>query len=169
MKAIEWARTIVPEYARALPVTDRQIDRLAAAANLSVHTDDFSVPAILTFPFGEGGRLHYRLGLAQHLPIGVRRYITLHETQHIRAEDIGEDGPVVMHFREPLPVCEPTSDLFALLGLIDVVDVAQGVEWVEKRIRELVPLDDRGWQTYRIQDLAPRVIRMRRLIDEMLD
>jgi len=53
--------------------------------------------------------------------------------------------------------------------MLDEVHLGQGEEWVESKIREMVPLEDRGWQDYRIRDLAPRVIRMRALIDHYLD
>ena len=104
LRAVTWARTVVPEYARGFPVSDADTDRLAGAANLRVHTiEGLSVPALLTFPFGDRGLVHFRLALQPGIRGSARRYIILHETQHIRAGDVEEEGPVIMHHIDPLP------------------------------------------------------------------
>lgn len=78
------------------------------------------------------------------------------------------DEPTVLHFQGPIPEAEEVADLTALAACIDDVDAAHGVEWVEGRIREVCPLNDAGWQNYRIPALAPRVIRIRSLMAKLL-
>jgi len=79
------------------------------------------------------------------------------------------DEPTELQFTGPLPEAEEVADLFALLGILDETDTDHGPEWVEHRIRELVPLDDRGWQVHRIPRLSVKVCRMRQLVKDWLD
>ncbi len=83
------------------------------------------------------------------------RYIQLHEVGHYLAGDLEE--PTRFNFDGPLPEAEEVADLFALRGVLDAAELEQGASYIEGRIRELVPLEDRGWQTHRIPRLASRL------------
>ena len=109
----------------------------------------------------------YRITMDQRLPAGVRRYIKLHELGHVLAGEAEE--PITMLFTGPLPDCEDVADCFALLGIVDEIHEEHGDDWLEQTIRELVPLDDRGWQVHRIPRLAKRLPRVREMVKERLD
>lgn len=119
--------------------------------------------AYLTHPMPDGYR---RLYMSRYMPYEAAIYIELHECGHSLAGDA--DEPTILHFQGPLPEAEEVADLFALAGILSEEDCANGAEWAEKRIRELVPLDDRGWTQHRVRDLAPKAVRMRKLIEEWL-
>lgn len=134
--------------------------RLAAAVRLEVHraADDMDAPAVLLPPW----RGTYRLVMAAWVSPLVARHVTLHEIGHILAGDI--DEPTILAFDGPLPEAEDVADLFSLVALVDDGECAQGPEFVETRIRELVPLDNYGWQTYRVPRLAGKLVVLRQMM-----
>lgn len=156
------SRLAVPDYGSRV-VNDSDIERLLGVFNIRVTSTELSVPAII-FPPVAG---FYRLVLMNGLPRTVRRYIKLHETAHVLAGEAEE--PIYMLFTGPLPDCEDVADCFALLGIVDEIHDRQGDGWLEQKIRELVPLDDRGWQVHRIPRLAKRLPRVREMVRERLD
>lgn len=161
LNAVATLRLAVPAYGNGKGLTRAEISHAADVFQLSVHrSPDLVVPAVLTPPLG--GR--YRLILRSGLGPKVENYIRLHELAHIVAGDAEE--ATILRFDGPLPEAEVVADLVALMGLLDDADCAAGAEWVESRIRRLVPLDDRGWQLYRCADLAPKAVRMRALLRE---
>jgi hypothetical protein len=115
-------------------------------------------PAVVLPPF----RGRYRLIMAPWVPPLVARHVTLHEVGHVLMGDIEE--PTILTWSGPMPEAEDSADLFSLVGLLDDAECAQGPEFVETRIRELVPLDDYGWQTYRVPLLAGQAVRMKKLL-----
>lgn len=154
------ARLVLGDYGTR-PVNDYELRQIAGVFHLECSHADLSVPAILFPPIG--GR--YRLVLQRGLPLAVRRYIQLHELGHVLAGEASE--PMQFRFTGPLPESEDVCDLFALLGIVPTVDIEEGGEWLEGRIRELVPLEDRGWQRYRVQRLAKRLPRVREKVGEL--
>lgn len=162
LHAIRMARLALPGYARGKPITQREVDRLAAFNNLQVDRAvmEMDSPAVLMPPIA--GR--HRLILAPHVGMEVAQYITLHEIGHIMTGDA--DELTILHFTGPLPEAEDVVDAFALCGVMDDLDCQFGEGWAERRIREIVPLDDRGWQVHRIPRLARKVIRMKQLVKE---
>jgi len=121
--------------------------------HLEVHRsiEDMDAPAVLLPPW----RGLYRLIMAPWVSPLLARHVTLHEVAHVIGGDIEE--PTIFVFDGPLPEAEEVADLFALLGILDAAELEQGPEYVEARIRELVPLDNYGWQTYRVPRLAGKV------------
>ena len=105
----------------------------------------------------------YQLIMAPWVSPLVARHVTLHEIGHVLMGDIEE--PTVLQFEGPLPEAEDAADLFSLVALLDSEEIAQGPEFVETRIRELVPLDDRGWQVHRIPRLAGKLAGLRRAME----
>lgn len=159
LNAIEAARKHVVHYAAGSRLTSRQLEILRKGIGLEVHTADLSKPSILMPPFsGE-----YRLVLDTGLSKQAVKYLTLHEIGHILAGDAEE--LTVLQFQGPLPEAEPVADLFALSGMIGVMDCLAGVDWVENQIRKVAPINDRGWQEHRIERLAPKVVELRRKLD----
>lgn len=155
---------MVPDYARGGdPPSGDEIDHMLAFGYVKLHRAAIDIPAFLTPPFAG----YRRLLIAMWLPRSAAKYIELHETGHVLAGDA--DEPTFLQFNGPMPEAEEVADLFALAGVLTREDCEQGPEWVESRIRILVPLENVGWQKYRIRELAPRAIRMRALIDEQLD
>lgn len=163
LETIKAARLAVPDYGRGRPLTYSEVQRLAAVFNLEVFRMDQDTPAQLS-PLIDG---KYYLALQCGLPHEVSTFITLHECAHILRGDVLEG--TTMLFTGEYPEFEHACDTFALLGVMDQLDLGQDVSWVEQRIRELVPLDNYAWQKYRIPELAPRAIRMRQLVEEWLD
>jgi hypothetical protein len=164
LAAVRMARMAVPSYGRGRAVTRAEAAALMRLFNVDVLRGDLvDVPALLTPPVH--GR--FRLILDHRVGPDVARFIELHEVGHVATGDA--DEPTVLQFTGPLPEAEEVADLFALLGVLDELDTDQGPAWVEQRIRELVPLDDRGWQVHRIPRLAAKVCRMRNLAKEWLD
>jgi hypothetical protein len=163
LHAITLARMMVPNYARGEPPSGVEIDQLLAFGHVKLVRANLDTPAVLTPPFG-GWR---RLVIAQWLPRTAAKYIELHECGHSLAGDA--DEPTFLQFSGPLPEAEEVADLFALAGIVSADDCAEGSFHVEQRIRELVPLNDRGWRLHRIPRLAPQIVRFRTLIDEWLD
>ena len=151
----------VPGYGSGR-TTAADVRQLLAAFNVDVIRAEIDTPAILTPPV----RGIYRLVLSDTVNREVARHIQLHEVGHVVCGDASE--PIFLKFTGPLPEAEEVADLFALVGVIDAAEAEQGAEYVEQLIRQRVPLDDRGWQKYRIPDLAPKVVRMRTLIEERL-
>ena len=162
LDAIAYARMMIPGYATGGRVRWRDVEKVLAFARVRVHRENLDTPAFLTPRLGGWHRLY----IASWLPRAVVEYIELHECGHVLAGDA--DEPMVLQFSGPLPEAEEVADLFALSGIIDAAEAAQGPEFVEGLIRRRVPLEDRGWQRYRIPDLAPKVVRMRKLIEEAL-
>lgn len=161
LDAIRCARASVPHYGSSI-VTGHDRDRLLAWSHVEIIRGNYDAPAVLTTPFA--GRRW--LFVARWLPAAVVRYIELHECGHVMAGDCEE--PTVLRFQGPLPEAEEVADLFALSAILSDADCELGAAWVEDKIRLLVPLEDRGWQNYRVPRLAPKVIRMRVLIKEWL-
>lgn len=159
--AIETARLAVPDYG-SRPVRSREVEHLAAAFNLDVFPVETDIAAVLLPPVAG----QYRLAIQADLGPDVVRHITLHEIGHILCGDAME--PTILRFTGPLPEAEEVADLFSLAALIDPVECEGGTDYVESLIRERVPLDNYGWQKYRIPELAPKVVRMRTLIEERL-
>ena len=158
--AIGTARLAVPDYARGNGIRGGQVERLTAVFNLRIHRATSELPAVLTPPIA--GK--YRLYLGSTLTRQAERFVVLHELGHVLAGDA--DEPTVLQFNGPLPQAEEVADLFALTGLVRREDCVEGTEWLQERIRELAPIDDPGWQVHRIARLAPRLIRIRRLLDQ---
>lgn len=140
-------------------VSETEIGALLEVFNATVAVGDMEgFPAILYPPIlGK-----YRIAIDSGLPRRVRTYITLHELGHILAGEA--DEPVQMLFDGPLPESEDVCDLFALLGIVDPFHDEQGPDWLEQQIRNLVPLEDVGWQKYRIPRLAKKLPRARHLV-----
>lgn len=141
--------------------TDADVRQLLAAFNVDVIRAPMQTPAILTPPV-DG---IYRLMVAEWIGPAVARHIELHELGHVLCGDAQE--PTFLKFTGPLPEAEEVADLFALVGIIGAAEAEQGSEYVEALIRERVPLEDRGWQKYRIPDLAPKVVRLRTSMEEL--
>lgn len=158
--AVERAREFVPDYGAGPPITTGDVRRLADAVDLRIAraTEDMDSPAVLYPPW----RGFYRLVMAPWVSPLVARHVTLHEIGHVLTGDI--DEPTMLTWTGPMPEAEDTADLFSMVALLDDVECEQGPEFAETRIRELVPLDDYGWQTYRVPRLAGQVGRMKRMI-----
>lgn len=155
------ARLAVGDYG-ARPVLDREIEHLLEVFNVGYAVGDMEgLPAMLLPPIaGE-----YRIAIDRGVPRIARRYILLHELGHVLAGEA--DEPMKMIFTGPLPESEDVCDLFALLGIVPTADIEEGGEWLESRIRELVPLDDRGWQVHRIPRLAGKLPRVREMVADL--
>lgn len=127
---------------------------LADAVQLVVHrsSEEMDSPAVLLPPWL--GR--HRLIMAPWVSPLVARHVTLHEIGHVLMGDI--DEPTILAYEGPLPEAEEAADLFSLAALLDAHELEQGPEFIETRIRELVPLDNYGWQTYRVPRLAGKVV-----------
>lgn len=162
LDAIRYARMMIPGYATGARVRWADVEKVLAFSRVKVHRENLETPAFLTPRLGGWHRLY----IASWLPRSVVEYIELHECGHVLAGDA--DEPLVLQFTGPLPEAEEVADLFALCGIIDAAEAGQGSDYVEHLIRQRVPLEDRGWQQYRIPDLAPKVVRMRKLIEERL-
>lgn len=162
LEAIRYARMMMPSYATGGRVRYSDIQRVLEFSRVKVRRLNISTPAYLTPPFNGW----HRLFIASWLPRAVVEYIELHECGHCLAGDA--DEPITLQFAGPLPEAEEVADLFALSGIIDAAEAAQGADFVDQLIRERVPLEDYGWQKYRIPELAPKVVRMRALIEERL-
>lgn len=154
------ARLALHDYGTR-PLLDGEVRRLAGVFNLDFYTVDISVPALMLPPIGGT----YHLGMQPHLSRGVQNYILLHEIGHILAGEA--DEPIRIVFDGPLPENEDVCDLFALLGIIPTHDIEEGGKWLEERVRELVPLDDYGWQKYRIPRLAKRLPKVREMVSNL--
>lgn len=171
LSAIETARLAVPRYGWGGAITSAEVHKVAAVFNLDVFRADpdvygvgISAPAMLTAPFGDPPQ--HQLALRHDLPRAVENWIILHECAHVIRGDVAE--PTIMQFTGTYPEWEYSCDVFAAAGLMDAVHMEEGAEWVEAKLRELVPIDDYAWQKYRIPELAPKVVRMRTLIEERL-
>lgn len=169
LDAVKLTRMMIPDYARGDHcVTRAEVQQLCAFNNIRIHrVSTLQTPAILT-PRFDGA---HRLFMATRLHSGAELYVQLHENGHVICGDA--DEPTILHFTGPLPEAEIVADTFALSGIVTASEVEYAEQYgagcLEDVIRERVPLDDRGWRLYRVRDLAPRVMRMRRLIDEFLD
>lgn len=154
---VQEARRHVPSYGLAAPIASADVCTLAEAAGLQIHTaaEEMVSPAVLLPPW----RGRHQLVLARWVSPLLERYVTLHEIAHVLGGDI--DEPTIMAYEGPLPESEEVADLFALLGILDQAELEQGPEFVEQRIRELVPLDNYGWQTYRVPRLAGKVVELK--------
>ena len=91
----------------------------------------------------------------------------LHEVGHILTGDI--DEPTILTWAGPMPEAEDVADLFSLVALLDDAECEHSPEFVDTRIRELVPFDNYGWQTYRVPRLAGKVIQLKQLVSTYLD
>ena len=87
--------------------------------------------------------------------------------QYLFAGDLEE--PTMFVFDGPLPESEEVADLFALLGILDPAELEQGPVYVEDRIRQLVPLENYGWATYRVPRLATKVVVLWQLMTRRID
>lgn len=154
------ARLALADYG-SRPVKDSDIRSLMAVFNVDITQAALTIPALL-FPPAQG---LYRLVMQNGLPREVRRYIQLHELGHVLAGEAIE--PTQLLFDGPLPESEDACDLFALLGIVPTADIEEGGEWLESRIRQLVPLDDRGWQVHRIPRLAGRLPKVREMVADL--
>lgn len=151
--AVEEARRYVPGYGTGRPASSRELDRLLAAGGLKVLRADLRDVPVDVWPRTHGV---IRIFVDHSVGPAVLRYVKLHEAGHWLAGDAEE--PIAFAFDGPLPEAEPVADLFALLGLLDRAEIEQGPEYVDGRLRELVPLDDRGWQVHRIPWLARELV-----------
>jgi hypothetical protein len=154
------ARLAVGDYG-ARPIREEEVGLLARVFNVEFGGASLSVPAVLLPPV-EG---RYQVIMQEGLNRAVRRYVFLHELGHILAGEA--DEPLSMVFTGPLPESEDVCDLFALLGIIDEAHILEGGGWLEQQIRELVPLDNYGWQTYRIPRLVKRLPRVREMVGDL--
>lgn len=157
---VETARLALPLYGTH-PLRDDEVRHLAAFCRLEVVRTELTVPAILGPPFGGMYMCFVNVGL----PPPVFRYVLLHECGHIMSGDI--EDPTTMIHTDPLPESEDICDLFALLGIVPTVDIEESGDWLEKRIRRLVPLEDYGWQKYRIPRLAKKLPRVREMVKDL--
>jgi hypothetical protein len=160
---------MIPDYGRGRRPTRDEIDQLLEFGRIRVRRVDMPDIAYLSHPLHDSYR---RLYLSRHLPHEAAIYIELHECGHSLAGDA--DEPTMLHFAGPLPEAEEVADLFALTGIIthqdcEIADATLGAEYIEAVIRQRAPIDDRGWQVYRVKELAPKVMRMRKLVDEWLE
>lgn len=150
-------RLFVPLYG-ARPATDEEIGLLLSGFNVKLTRPPMDDVAILSPPF----RGFYRLSIQDGLHRDIVRYVKLHEVTHVVSADIEE--PTYMRHDGPLPMSEDAADLTALLGIIPTADIEEGGEWLEDKIRQLVPLEDYGWQKYRIPRLAKKLPRVREMV-----
>lgn len=150
----------MPGYGAGASIVSGDLRRLADAVRLRIQraTMEMDAPAVLMPPWS--GR--YQLVIASWVSPLVARHVTLHEIGHILTGDI--DEPTILAFTGPLPEAEDIADLFSLVALLDAEEVGQGPEFLETRIRELVPLDNYGWQTYRIPRLAGKLVRLQAMV-----
>lgn len=162
LAAIQTARMMIPDYGTGRRPKGQEIDRLLAYSRIETIRTQQRTPAVLTPPF-DGTRI---LFLSRVLPYQAAIYIELHECGHAIAGDA--DEPTILHFQGPIPEAEDVADLFALSAIISDADCEMGAEHVERRIRELAPIQDRGWEQYRVAALTPRIMRLRSLIKEWL-
>lgn len=155
------ARLVIGDYGTR-PLADLEIERVLEVFSVAYAVGDMEgLPAMLLPPIaGE-----YRIAIDHFVPRRARRYILLHELAHVLAGEA--DEPTKMIFTGPLPESEDVCDLFALLGIVPAADIEEGGGWLERRIRELVPLDDRGWQVHRIPRLAGRLPRVREMVSDL--
>jgi hypothetical protein len=152
------ARLVIGDYG-VRPLSSDDIGRLLEVFNTTFAIGDLEgLPAILFPPIA--GR--FRIALDSTTPLLVRRYLLLHELGHVLSGEA--DEPILMIHDGPLPDSEDVCDLFALLGIIDPFHDEHGTEWVDREIRNLVPLDDYGFQTYRIPRLARKLPRVREMV-----
>lgn len=152
------ARLVIGDYG-VRPIKEAGVVQLAAVFNLVSSIEDLEgFPAILFPPIA--GK--FRLVMDEALPREVRRYITLHELGHVLAGEA--DEPMLMIHDGPLPESEDVCDLFALLGIVEEAHITEGGAWLETEIRRLVPLNDYGWQKYRIPRLARKLPRVRDMV-----
>lgn len=155
------ARELLPAYGSGRPATSAEIDHLLAVCSMEVVRADISVPADVWPPID--GVINVFVAL--HIGPAELRYIKLHEIGHRLAGDLEE--PTLFVFDGPLPESEEVADLFALVGILDSAEIDQGPDYVEERIRELVPFDNYGWQTYRVPRLARKLVRVKELVQEV--
>jgi len=148
---------VIPSYGAGEPISTGDVRRLAEATGIRVDRARYPMdhPAVLTPPL----RGTHRLVVAPWVNPLVLRHITLHEIGHVLMGDI--DEPTYLTWGGPMPEAEDLADLFSLVALVDDFECEQGVAFIETRVRELVPLEDRGWQTYRIPRLAKQVGRLK--------
>lgn len=156
------ARLAIQDYGRRA-LAPEEVQHVGRVFNLGIHVVELDVPAVLYPPIGGC----YRLAVQSGLPLEVRRYLTLHEVGHILLGEAEE--PMRLVFFGALPESEDACDLFALLGVIDPVHDPEGPDWLELKIRETVPLEDRGWQQHRIPRLARKLPQVRQLVFDRLD
>lgn len=154
------ARLAIGDYGTR-PLRDEEVRKLAAVFNIEFGSAAISVPALLLPPV-EGC---YQVIMQEGLQRDIRRYVTLHELGHILAGEA--DEPMTMVFTGPLPESEDVCDLFALLGIVDPFHDEHGPSWLEQQIRNLVPLEDGGWQRFRIPRLAKKLPRVRTLVRDL--
>lgn len=164
LAAVRTARLAVPFYGEGRPLTTAEVRHVARVFNVETVQAPIETPAILTCPLGDPPR--YRLVLRRDLSHAVETHITLHECAHVLRGDVQE--PTVMMFTGSYPEWEHACDLFALLGLLDEAVLGQGSDYLAGVIRRHVPLDDYGWRTYRVPELARRLPRMQQVVKEWL-
>jgi hypothetical protein len=158
------ARAVVPSYGSGRAIQSRAIDKLLTASGMKVLRADLADIPVDVWPRFQGV---VRIFIDNQVGPQLLRYIKLHEVAHALAGEAEE--PERFRFTGPLPESEPVADLFALLGVLDEAETDQGAAFVEERVRELVPLDDVGWQRFRIPWLAPEVCVVRQLLKEETD
>lgn len=161
--AVSAAREFVPSYAESHPVRAAEVDVLLRACSMKVLRADIQIPADTWPPLDGVVHVFVDHGVGPLL----LRYIKLHEIGHQFAGDL--DEPTMFVFDGPLPEAEEVADLFALLGVLDAAEVEHGPEFVETRIRELVPLDNYGWQTFRVPRLAGKLVVLRQMMKRGID
>ena len=152
----------MPGYGTGPPITTGDVRRLAASVRLQVHRarGEMDSPAVLLPPLNG----HPRLVVAHHVRPEVVKHVTLHEIGHVLFGDA--DELTFMTWGGPLPPNEDWADLFSLVALLDDLELEEGRGYVEARIRDLVPLDDYGWVTYRVPRLAGKVGRVKERLRE---
>ena len=64
-------------------------------------------------------------------------------------------------------MAEDAADLMALLGIVDGSHIEEGGDWLEQKIKEMAPIDNYGWQTYRIPRLAKKLPRVREMVRDL--
>lgn len=158
--AVRDAREVVEGYGAGRPVREDEVQTLLRACSMCVLRAELGVPAD-AWPPTEG--VVY-LFVDHSVGPTLLRYIQLHEIGHRLAGDL--DEPTAFIFDGPLPEAEEVADLFALLGVLDAAEIAQGPRFVESRIRARVPLDNYGWQKYRVPRLAGKLTRLRATMED---
>jgi hypothetical protein len=156
ISAIHEIRKVEPFYARGLPLTTDQVDRVVRSFRLDVFRMEMKGIALLS-PWIEGD---YYLALNSELARGATtNFVELHEVMHVIREDVRE--PTRMDFKGDYPIAERYCNVVALLGIMDVTIFDQGEDYTLIEIDSAIHFRDRGWHAYRKKQLAADVCAVR--------
>lgn len=168
LDAIDFARRICPGYAMGTaPARRADIERLARYLNVKIRSADLDHPALLMPPIGG----HYHLLIDGSLHRGTWDFLVRHELGHVLAGDVAQtaDELLIFQFTGALPEAETVADLFAFADLIaPQLATEQCVDNIlPTMMRAAVEVDYPPWYL-RIPELAPRLVRLQKLIEERL-